>query len=61
MTENPTGESDPTVPGPRNEFSEQVDRAMVVAEAKLLVQELDKYLELIGEWYSEGLEADATQ
>lgn len=56
------GESDSTVPGPRAEFSAQVDRAMVVAEAKMLVQELDKYLELIGAWAAEGWdEADATQ
>lgn len=45
------------VPEPRHDFASDVDhRATIVAEAKLLVDELDKYLELIGEWYAEGWE-----
>lgn len=50
------------VPGPRSEIAADIDRAMVVAEAKLLVVQLDRYLELIGEWAAEGWEeTDAAQ
>lgn len=38
------------IPGPRGEVAEQIDRQAVVAEAKILVRQLDQYLELIGEW-----------
>lgn len=51
-----------SIPSPRRDFAADVDRTMVVAEAKLLVKELDRYLELIGAWAAEGWdEADATQ
>jgi hypothetical protein len=48
------------VPGPRREIAADINRAMVVAEARLLVVQLDQYLELIGEWAAEGSD-DATE
>jgi hypothetical protein len=46
------------VPSPRQVVHEEVDRAMVVAEAKVLVSQLDSYLELFSEWISEGTDDD---
>ena len=34
---------------------------MIVAEAKLLVQQLDQYLEMMAEWEEEGVAEDAEQ
>lgn len=47
------------VPGPRQRLAAEVDRAMVVAEAKLLCRRLDAYLELMGNWIAEGPDKDA--
>lgn len=47
-----------TVPEQRATFSEAVDRATIVAEARLLVQELDGYLALISEWATEDHDDD---
>lgn len=53
-------ETPPAIPSPRHTFAADVERATVVAEAKLLVIQLDRYLDLIGEWAAEGWdEADA--
>ena len=37
----------------RGDVAKEVDRAMIVAEAKLLVRQLDDYLLLIGDWATE--------
>ena len=44
------------VPTPRDAVAAEVERQTVIAEAKLLVKQLDMYLELIGEWAAEGWE-----
>jgi hypothetical protein len=54
-----TTSSDPI---PREVFEAEVGRHTIVAEAKILVKQLDAYLALIGEWAEEGLEtADAAE
>lgn len=42
------------IPKPRETFADDMSRAMIVAEAKLLVRQLDEYLELMGDWATEG-------
>jgi hypothetical protein len=44
------------VPGPRESVAEEINRHTVIAEARLLVAQLDRYLDLIGEWATEGLD-----
>lgn len=50
-------------PGPAESYTTQrealvqeVDRRTVVAEAKVLVKQLDVYLDLLGTWAAEGWE-----
>lgn len=38
-----------------------VERAIIIAQAKLLVERLDTYLGLIADWAIEGLEADSDE
>lgn len=38
-----------------------VERAMIIAQAKLLVEQLDTYLGLIADWAIEGLENDSDE
>lgn len=40
----------------RESIAEEIDRRTIIAEAKLLVHQLDTYLELIGEWAAEDWE-----
>lgn len=47
------------LPGPRHGLPDEINRAMVVAEAKLLCRQLDQYLDLMGQWIEEGLNDDA--
>lgn len=46
------------LPSPRREVANELDRAMVVAEAKMLCRQLDSYLELMGQWIEQGLDDD---
>ena len=48
--------TDASIPGPRHAFKEEVDRATVVAEARILVEQLSDYLEMLGVWALEGTE-----
>lgn len=43
----------------RQQVADEVDRVTVVAEAKLLVHQLDAYLQLMGEWIAEEMDDDA--
>lgn len=49
-------DADASIPGPRHAFKEEVDRAVLVAEAKLLVEQLADYLEMLGVWAMEGVD-----
>ncbi len=52
------------VPNPRQEVNEQIDRAQVLAESRLIVVRLNEYLDLFDEWINEGAlegESDAEQ
>jgi hypothetical protein len=42
----------------RTQVSAEVNRMTVVAEAKILVHQLDEYLTLMGEWLENGLDGD---
>lgn len=57
--------SDSYLPSPRpsssDEYTKDLDRAMVVAEAKLLVRQLDQYLALIGDWATEDGSGNAAE
>lgn len=43
---------------PPNPYAEEVNRHTVIAEAKVLIKQLDTYLALIGEWALEDTEED---
>jgi hypothetical protein len=46
----------------QREYADQISKATVLAEAKLLVAQLDKYLELIDSWYAaEEEDSDADE
>lgn len=46
------------LPNPRDAVAAEIERQTVIAEAKLLVKQLDSYLELIGEWAAEEWESE---
>jgi hypothetical protein len=41
------------LPNQRDKYADQISKATVLAEARLIVARLDKYLELIDSWYAE--------
>lgn len=43
----------------REALAQEIDRRTVVAEAKILVRQLDVYLELIGQWALDEEDEDA--
>lgn len=54
MSDSDSTEEVESVPAQHRRFIEEVNRAAVVAEARILVAELDHYLELIGAWALEA-------
>jgi len=52
MTEQGTG-THRAIPSQRDQFANQISKATVLAEAKLLVKRLDSYLELMDSWFAE--------
>lgn len=50
--------TNPDLPGPghRQDVADYVDRVTVVAEARVLVRQLDAYLQLMGDWIAEGMD-----
>jgi hypothetical protein len=48
----------PAVSISRESVAAEVERQTIVAEAKILVKQLDTYLALIGEWAIEGWEGE---
>lgn len=40
----------------RQDIAVELDRMTVVAEAKVLVRQLDQYLEIMGDWVAGGME-----
>lgn len=57
MTEG-TG-SHRAIPGQREQFADQISKATVLAEARLLVARLDQYFELMDSWYADAEEGDS--
>lgn len=45
-----------TISNLRHAFRGELDRAAVVAEAKILVEQLSEYLDMLSAWALEGLE-----
>lgn len=59
MTQEESHGPDESCSTQRESMAQEFDRRTVVAEAKILVRQLDTYLELIGEWALDEEDNDA--